>query len=137
MSYYEYSDIVIDIDVVSAIAGEKLTPQANGDWPRVTNEDAVKNSIKNIVNTLKGGRRMLPQFASNVYSLLFEPIDDTTSHAIKRIFIDNIQFWDDRVQIIDFSVIPEYDNNLYKCLLNYRIKGSKDLKTLNWVFRRL
>lgn len=136
-SYYEYSDMEIDQEVVTDSDGEKLVSQGDGSWPRVTNEEAVKNSIINIINTMKGSRRMLPEFATNIYSMLFEPIDERTASSIRSIFVDSIKRWDDRVEIDKFSVVPNYDENLYKCLLSYRIKGSRELRTLNWVFRRL
>lgn len=136
-SYHEYSDIDIDQKVFIDSVGEKLETHPDGDWPRSTNEEAVKNSIINIINTMKGSRRMLPEFAANMHSLLFEPIDERTASTVRSIFVDTIKRWDDRVEINALSVVPNYDDNMYKCLLSYRIKGSKEIRTLNWVFRRL
>ena len=55
MKNYNYSDI--DINFIL---------QENGDLKNSTELEAIKNSLRNIMSTLKGERRMLPEFALNL-----------------------------------------------------------------------
>ncbi len=88
-----YSDVDIE-----------LSQATDGDILRETDEDAVINSITNIINTLQGSRRMLPEFAASMQRLLFEPIDDSTSGLIRQRLIENIYRWDDRVDVEEIFI---------------------------------
>ena len=52
MTDYMYSDVDME-----------LTRQTDGDVQKDTDTDAVINSLNNIIATLQGGRRMIPEFA--------------------------------------------------------------------------
>jgi phage baseplate assembly protein W len=107
-----YSDIDIE-----------LSQATDGDILRDIEEEAIINSITNIINTLQGSRRMLPEFAASMQKILFEPIDENTASLIKHKLFVSINRWDDRVIAETIYVDPKYDQNMYKCLLNFRIKG--------------
>ena len=122
-----YSDIDIELEM-----------QTDGDVTRDTDEDAIINSLTNIINTMQGSRRMLPDFASNSQKLLFEPIDETTATLIRAHLIDAIVKWDDRVEIVAFHIEAFHDQNLYKCLLNFKIKDFPEqgtTRTLRFILR--
>ena len=120
-----------DIDI-------KLTQANDGDVLRDTDEDAVVNSITNIINTLQGSRRMLPEFAASMQRLLFEPIDENTSNLIRSKIIENVNRWDDRVVVEEIYIDPVHDKNLYKCLMNFRILGfdTRGTQSIEFVLRR-
>ena len=58
--------------VVWSDVDPEYTKQEDGDIQRDTEVNAIFNSVKNIILTIQGERRMLPTFATNVYGLLFE-----------------------------------------------------------------
>jgi phage baseplate assembly protein W len=122
-----YSDIDIN-----------LTQASDGDIQRDINENAIINSILNIIKTFKGSRRMLPEFAASMQKLLFEPIDKSTSNLIRSRILENINRWDNRVVIETMYIDPIYDQNMYKCLTTFMIKGFewKGTRTIRWVIRR-
>ena len=123
-----YSDIDIE-----------LSQATDGDILREINEDAVINSITNIINTLQGSRRMLPEFAASIQRLLFEPIDINTAELLRSRLISNINRWDNRVVVEEIYIDPLYDQNMYKCLLNFRILGFdvEGTRTIRFVLRRV
>jgi len=121
-----YSDIDIELS------------QANdGDVLKDINEDAVINSIINIINTIKGSRRMLPDFAADIQRILFEPIDTRTANVIRNKMYNNIIKWDNRVNISKILISPNYDRNMYECLMEFSIVGLTidDTRTLKFVLR--
>jgi len=96
--------------------------QTDGDILRRTDVDAVINSLNNIVSTLKGTRRMIPEFAQNIHRLLFEPMDDQTARAIGDEILEGIRSWEDRVKVTRIDITPDYDNNLYKFRVSFSIR---------------
>lgn len=90
-----------------------LTTKNNGDIKTDEDENAIKNSIGNILSTLRGERRMLPTFADNTYALLFDPIDEITAGYLEDIIYDAIDEWEDRVIIKSLSITPFEDQNKY------------------------
>jgi len=124
MSYY--SDLNLDFET-----------QNDGDLKLDTNEDAVINSIKNIMRTLQGSRRMLPTFALNIYYLLHQPMDDITAQAIGNIILEVVQVWDNRVIIKNLNIYPYYDFEQYNITLSVRIKGMKEPVKIEEILKKL
>ena len=124
------NEIYSDIDI-------ELTQATDGDVLRDVNEDAVINSVINIINTIKGSRRMLPDFAADIQRLLFEPIDNRTANLIRNKIFNNIVKWDNRVNISRIFVDPDEDRNMYKCLMEFSIVGLNvdDIRTVRFVIR--
>lgn len=113
-----------------------FTKQADGDVQKDTDVDAIYNSISNIILTVQGERRMLPTFASNIKHLLFEPIDEITARLIAEGLVDAIKIWDDRLDITGFDIEPLYDQNTYRCRLQFNIVGSDETETIDFVLTR-
>lgn len=95
----------------------------SGDIKTDENEDAIINSVQNILSTLMGSRRMLPTFADNLNSLLFDPIDDITASYIEDNILDAIERWDDRVEVTNINVIPKEDKNKYNIHMTINVNS--------------
>jgi len=121
--------IYSDIDI-------ELTRQADGDILRDTETEAVRNAIINIINTRQGSRRMLPEFAVNIYDILFEPMDDTTAYDLGNRIFNAIESWDDRIIIENVNVHQDYDKNLYEITVDFRIKTSQVIETVNIILKQ-
>lgn len=113
----------------------EMIRQNDGDIKRDVEEEAVKNSLRNIVLTLQGSRRMLPEFSTEIHKLLFEPIDENTARQIADQIVGSIELWDDRVDILDFIIQPFSGIGQYKCSMVFQIKGTSRTKTLKFVLK--
>ena len=122
---YQYSDIEITLE-----------KQTDGDVLRDTEIDAVKNSIKNIVETLPGSRRMLPTFAGDFWYMLFDPMDEITSREIASSLIESIRVWDDRVIIEGLDIEMDYDNSQYDCILSFKIKETGNVENIKFILKK-
>lgn len=80
---------------------------------RVTNEDSVKQSIKNLLLTNKGERFYDPHVGSHLQSLLFEQIDHVTEHQIKNTIQDTIQTHEPRAVLHDVRITGDSNINAY------------------------
>ena len=105
-----------------------FTKQSDGDVQRDTDVQAILNSLSNILLTIQGERRMLPTFASNITYLLFEPIAEN--------IIDAIKVWEDRIDVTGFDIEPLYDQNSYRCRINFTVVGSNEVQTVNFILTR-
>ena len=124
MAYYS------DIDIT-------LKKTTSGDIKQDINADAVKNSINNILSTLQGSRRMLPTFALNVYQLLFEPMDDITAYELGDGVLEAIQIWDERINVENVNVRPNYDLQVYNITLSFSIRGMRETETVDFILRKV
>lgn len=113
-----------------------FTKQSDGDVQRDTDVNAIFNSIRNIILTVQGERRMLPTFASNIAHLLFEPIDEITARMIAENLIEAIKIWENRINITGFDIEPMHDDNSYRCRLNFIIATSDDIETVKFILAR-
>lgn len=121
--------IYSDIDI-------NLERQNDGDILRDTEIEAVKNSIINIINTRQGSRRMLPEFAVNIHSLLFEPMDDTTARMIGNSLFGAIETWDDRIIVENVNVHQNYPRNQYEVTVDFRIRTSQITETVSLILKQ-
>jgi phage baseplate assembly protein W len=113
-----------------------FTRQSDGDVQKDIDVDAIYNSIENIVLTTQGERRMLPAFASNIKTLLFEPIDETSARLIAESLLDAIRVWEPRINITGFDIEPRYDENVYKCRLKFTIQNSDNIEAVDFILTR-
>jgi len=120
---YIYSDIDI-----------QLTRQTNGDVTKFTEENAIKQSLINILSTKKGDRRMYPTFGASLEEFLFEPMDKQTADRIGNTILEEIVFWDDRLVVEQIHVNANHDNQQYEINIYYYIRGNNNTGTQNISF---
>ena len=111
----------------------ELTRQTDGDVQKDIDEQAIVNSLNNIISTLQGSRRMLPEFAQDVWSLLFEPLDEDTARMIAERILEAIRIWEDRVEVVYVDIDTDYDANLYNLTVSFKIKPFEEIKVIDFV----
>lgn len=122
----ERTAVYSDVDIT-------LNQQTDGDIKRVTEIEAIKNSLRNIVSTMQGSRRMIPEFAIPIHEILFDPIDEDTARIIGERILEGIEFWDDRIEIIGIKIEPIYDFNEYRIKLSFKIKQTEIVEDIDFV----
>ena len=111
----------------------KFTRNTSGDVTRDTDIDAVISSLSNIVATLQGGRRMLPEFAQDIWALLFDPMDEDTARILGERLLEAIDIWEDRVKVIRINIDPDWDSNQYNVSMEFRIKRLEEAQTIDFI----
>lgn len=106
-----YSDFLLNLD---------KNPYTN-DLVRVTNEQAVINSIKKILKTNHYEIPYNPYFGANLYRYLFEPFLPTTEMEIKNEIRFAIENFEPRAQILDLVVNGRPDDNAIDITLTISI----------------
>lgn len=72
--------------------------------------ELVKLDLLNHIFTRRGDRVMMPTFGTRIPDLAFEPLDEFTLEILEEDLRAVFDF-DPRVQLIELSIIPDYDNN--------------------------
>jgi phage baseplate assembly protein W len=95
-----------------------------GDVALKLNENAIIASVKNIVLTNKGERRFTPLFGSDVFSQLFEPLDDMTAMNIREEILTSITNFEPRVKVDYVSVSPNFDADGFDVTIRFYLLNS-------------
>ena len=88
-----------------------------------TNETAIARSVRNLILTAPGERPFNPELGSQVNRLLFEPIDDITTEALKEQIENTINNFEPRVRLRQVVVKPNFDIGEYDIAIRYDIIG--------------
>jgi len=109
-----------------------------GDLPLLKNENAIKQSVKNIVLTAKGERPFRPFFGSNVGSAVFESFDIYNVDTIAVAIEDALKAYEPRVEVDDVTVINNIDKNSVEVIIDYTIVGIPlNAQSLNLILERV
>jgi phage baseplate assembly protein W len=94
------------------------------DMTRLTNEDAVKRSIKNILLTNRYERRFRPDFGSGLSRYLFEPLTPITLSLMKKEIEQTISTYEPRATILDVVVSAATDQNSVEVSITFSLINS-------------
>ena len=89
------------------------------------NEDAIKKSVRNIVQTIPRERFFNSILGSDVVSSLFDFVDYGTASNIERQIRTTILNFEPRVENLDIEVIPRPDRNEFEVIIHYDIIGQQ------------
>lgn len=82
---------------------------------------SINNSISNILFTRKGERVGDIDFGASLEDFLFGMIDDTTAYLIGDRILDNITYYEKRINVDSIIIQPDYVDNLYSVKIKFTI----------------
>jgi len=106
---------------------------ATDDVMLVKNEDAIEQSIKNLLQTNFYERLFQPTIGSNIKSLLFELATPQTSYNIKEAVFETIENHEPRCQLIDVIVENDIDRHSINVYIEYKainVEGTRAFTTV-------
>ena len=89
------------------------------DINKVTDVQAVKRSIRNLVLTNHYEKPFHPEIGSGVRGILFEPMTPLTAHILTRKIEDVIVNFEPRARLISVRALPNLDRNEYECTIEF------------------
>ena len=95
----------------------------NNDLIGLKNENAIARSVKNIVFTVPGEKFFNENFGSEITASLFENISELSGAQIEDEIRQSIENYEPRVELINVTAIPDYDNNQFDAVVIYKIIG--------------
>jgi phage baseplate assembly protein W len=109
----------------------------NGAVGRIINENAVRQSIKNIIMTNLGERLFQPRIGSNIYRSLFEPLDQVTANIIIDAVRSSIKYNEPRAKVLDVGVYKTSDENAVMVKIVFSLINKTDASTVEVVLKRV
>ena len=95
--------------------------QASNDINKVTDIQAVKRSVRNLVLLNHYEKPFHPEIGSGVRDVLFELMTPLTSHSLAVEIEDVIENFEPRAKVIGVSAQPNLDRNEYQVTINFFI----------------
>jgi len=90
-----------------------------------TNEESIKESLKNLILTDRGERLFQPNLGSDVRASLFENVTPVTLKILEERVRDVINNFEPRVSLIDIDVISLYDDNKVQITIYFYVKDNE------------
>ena len=111
----QYRDLDLDFGLNS------VTKDVN----KLTDAEAVKRSVRNLINTNHYERFFRPELGSGLRGLLFEPVNEITTQFIKQKIIELLNFYEPRIILTSVIVNNQMDANAYSVRISFNIIGTQ------------
>ena len=111
---------------------------SNSDIQKVTDVQAVKRSIRNLVQLNTYEKPFHPEIAGSVREMLFENMSPVVSAMIARKIEDVIENFEPRARLVSVRSIPDLDRNAYEISIEfYVVNAETELVDLSIMLERL
>ena len=115
-----------------------FSKKSNKDVNKVTDIQAVKRSVRNLVLLNSYEKPFHPEIAGDVRGLLFENMTPLTSAVIARKIQDVIENFEPRARLTGVQAIPDFDRNLYEVTVYfYVVNAPTELVEVTQLLERL
>tara|TARA_R110000744_G_scaffold8328_2_gene27822 strand:- start:391 stop:828 length:438 start_codon:yes stop_codon:yes gene_type:complete len=124
----QYSDL--DLFFAKKIVGSDVN--------KVTDIQAVKRSIRNLVLLNTYEKPFHPEIAGGVREMLFEPMTPIVAQIIARKVEDVIENFEPRARLVGVRAIPDLDRNAYELSVHfYVVNAPTELVDLSVMLERI
>jgi phage baseplate assembly protein W len=98
-------------------------------------ENDIEESIRIILGTAKGERRMRPQFGCDINKIVFAP-NNATSWGLAAHYVEEaLGWWEPRIEVLEIDPHPDPVNTSRLFItIKYRIKATNDERNLVYPF---
>ena len=110
---------------------------ATGDVARLTDIEAVKRAVRNLVLTNQFERPFHPEIGSSVRALLFENVTPLNAILLEDRIREVIINFEERAQITNVRVIDDADRNGYRVIINFQVLNSVENVSITEFLQRL
>ncbi len=107
------------------------------DVPFIKDIEAVKRSVKNLIQTNYYERPFRPELGANLRAMLFENISPQISHMISKLIENLIVTYEPRVNIIQVLTRPNLDRNAYSVTLSFYVLNHPEPMAIETMLERL
>ena len=107
------------------------------DINKLTDVEAVKRSVRNLINTNHFERPFHPEIGGNVRALLFEPMTPLTALNLQRKIEEVLTNFEPRAKITQIIADPDIDRNAYKLTIKFYVIGITNPITVETFLERI
>ena len=114
-----------------------ISNPATKDIAKLKDVEAVKRSVRNLVELNHFEKPFHPEIGSDIRNLLFENMTPITHMAISRAVEDLINAYEPRAKLLSVSTNAQYDNNSYEVTINFQVIGTPEPITVQTMLERV
>ena len=122
-----YKDLNLDFQINSATK----------DIQKLSDIEAVKRSVRNLINTNHYERPFHPEIGSDVRSMLFEPMTPLTALNLQRKVAEVLNNFEPRINLQQVLARPDLDRNSYALKILFYVVGSNQPVEVETFLERL
>tara|TARA_B110000503_G_scaffold109317_1_gene163457 strand:- start:4839 stop:5258 length:420 start_codon:yes stop_codon:yes gene_type:complete len=124
------------ISLNSDFRKDLLVSPVSKDLALLKDEDAVKESIKNLILTDRGERLMQPYIGGNIRAMLFENMTPGTLKLIKDRVTTTVETYEPRAELIDVFVSGDLDTADVSVRITFYIRNAEQPIQLDVILQR-
>jgi|TARA_A200000113_G_scaffold97444_1_gene87265 phage baseplate assembly protein W len=108
------------------------------DVSKLTDIEAIKRSVRNLVQLNHYEKPFHPEIGSNIRATLFENLSPITAALLSRNIETVIKTYESRVELSNIKAIPNIDRNAYDVRIEFFVVNSPgELVTLDVLLERV
>ena len=94
---------------------------ATKDIQKIKDVEAVKRSVRNLINTNHYEKPFHPEIGSNLRAMLFELMSPQMNHVISKQIENLINNYEPRCRLVEVFTQPWFDRNGYSVQISFRV----------------
>ena len=110
---------------------------ATKDIQKLTDVEAVKRSVRNLINTNHYEKPFHPEIGSNLRAMLFGNITPQMNHIISKNIELLIKNYEPRCRLVQVNTQPMFDRNGYACQISFYVVNHPEPVTVESFLERL
>ena len=110
---------------------------ATKDIQKITDIEAVKRSVRNLINLNHYEKPFHPEIGSNLRAMLFENITPQMNHIISKQIDILIRNFEPRCRLVQVNTQPDLDRNRYACQISFYVVNHPEPVTVESFLERL
>ena len=115
-----------------------FSKKSDKDVNKVTDVEAVKRSVRNLLLLNTFEKPFHPEIASDMRGMLFEPMSPLVAVIIARKIEDVIINFEPRARLVGVRAFPDFDRNAYEVSVEfYVVNAPTELVDLSIMLERL
>ena len=108
------------------------------DVNKVTDIQAVKRSLRNLINLNEFEKPFHPEIAGGIIDMLFENMSPIVAAVLARKIEDVIQNFEPRCRLVSVRSLPDFDRNIYNVTIEfYIVNAPTELVDLSVMLERI
>ena len=107
------------------------------DVNKLTDAEAIKRSVRNLINLNNYEKPFRPEIGSGIRGLLFEPMTELTSHFMQVKIAEILNEFEPRISVSNIIINNQEDRNAYSVSIHFLIKGTQEPVIVDTFLERL
>ena len=99
---------------------------ATKDIQKIKDVEAVKRSVRNLINTNHYEKPFHPEIGSNLRAMLFELMSPQMNHMITKQIENLINNYEPRCNLVEVFTRPEFERNGYGVQISFMVNNHQE-----------